>query len=177
MRARHAFSILASQQDPDSVPSHFCSELYLTAFETADRAVASSHSHRRVLGLTYVSGAMRGTTAVLRTVSACTSAWTSQGPQSIARVKSRPRAAPAILAAWHLRGYQHSSEHAPATSLRSAGGDDGSGDDATYSRWSLMSAWHRAARQLTPAEVAWEERDTVDVQREFWDNMRHIDTR
>lgn len=114
---------------------------------------------------------MRGA-AVLRTFSACKSTWTSQGPQSIARVKSRPRAAPAILAAWHLRGYQHSSEHAPATSLRSAGGDDGSGDDATYSRWSLMSAWHRAARQLTPAEVAWEERDTVDVQREFWDNMR-----
>ncbi|GAA5874548.1 hypothetical protein JCM16303_002902 [Sporobolomyces ruberrimus] len=69
------------------------------------------------------------------------------------------------------RPYQHSSTHAPASKQRSdLASSEPSGvssetqhNGIAYSRHELISSWHAASRQVSPLDVSFEKRETLDV--------------
>ncbi|GAA5948138.1 hypothetical protein JCM3765_007125 [Sporobolomyces pararoseus] len=68
------------------------------------------------------------------------------------------------------RFYQHSSAHAPASRQRSnpssanpASAESQAHNGIAYSRHELISSWHAASREVSPLDVSFEKRETIDV--------------
>ncbi|GAA5893566.1 CorA family magnesium transporter [Sporobolomyces salmoneus] len=67
------------------------------------------------------------------------------------------------------RPYQHSSSHAPASKERSnplsnpASSESQAHNGIAYSRHELISSWHAAAREVSPSEISFEKRESIDV--------------
>ncbi|GAA5835606.1 hypothetical protein JCM3766R1_006459 [Sporobolomyces carnicolor] len=72
-----------------------------------------------------------------------------------------------LLSDFARRGYQHASSHAPASRERSNPSSTCSESQAhngiAYSRHELISSWHAAARDVSPREISFEKRETIDV--------------
>ncbi|GAA6060018.1 hypothetical protein JCM10212_001176 [Sporobolomyces blumeae] len=69
-----------------------------------------------------------------------------------------------------VSSYQHASSHAPASRVRSSasseadnGSTSHSHDGIAYSRHELIASWHAAAREVSPLDVSFDKKDSLDV--------------
>lgn len=98
---------------------------------------------------------------------------TSRHPRSLLGVAptARSKSTSRYISTSIPRPYQHSSTHAPASKQRSdLASSEPSGvssetqhNGIAYSRHELISSWHAASRQVSPLDVSFEKRETLDV--------------
>ncbi|GAA5925488.1 CorA family magnesium transporter [Sporobolomyces koalae] len=76
------------------------------------------------------------------------------------------------VTAGHARWYQHASSHAPASKQRELSSGAGllnadasaqAHNGIAYSRHELIASWHAAAREVSPLDVTFERKDSIDV--------------